>query len=124
MPVWNHKFIFTNLRKNSETQKGPRVNKKTKILLTASAVAALAVPAVATADFMDKYNAADQVSRVAHRRYGIDPFVSCRQIGKKVYTCSVSDFGGDCYYEGRANVKKANSYTYRVTYLSLRKTCF
>jgi hypothetical protein len=96
-----------------------------KLIALAAVGGALLVPAAAQAsDFMDKYNAADEVERVASRRYHIDPFVSCRQIGSKTFTCSVTDFKGSCSYSGRASVRKYSSYTYRVTSIRVSKSCF
>ena len=83
------------------------------------------VPAVAhSSGFMDRLNAADEVERVAGRRYHIDPMATCRQIGSKTFTCTIFDSKGDCSYSGRANVRKRSSYSYRVTSMRVSKSCF
>ena len=94
------------------------------IVLAAVVGGILAVPATASAGFIEEYDAADQVERVADQRYNLDPYVSCRQIGRRKFTCSITDFRGSCSYSGRANVRKSGYYAYRVTYMRVRKSCF
>jgi len=95
-----------------------------KFLIATTVGATLIVPAVGMAGYMDKWDAGDEVSRVADGRYNIDPVVLCRNTGPKTFTCSVSDFKDTCSYSGRAEVKKVSSYRYRVTYLKVRRSCF
>jgi hypothetical protein len=95
-----------------------------KYAIAAVTAASLIVPAAASAGFMQEYDAADQVERVAGHRYHIDPLVSCRTIGRNVFTCDITDFKGDCSYSGRANVRKVSRYTYKVTTMRVSKDCF
>jgi hypothetical protein len=97
---------------------------KTKCTAALVAALALAIPASASAGIMDKYDAADQVERVAGHRYHIDPLVTCRQIGSRSFTCSITDFDkNDCMWSGRANVRKVNQYTFKVTSMRASKDC-
>ena len=84
----------------------------------------LAIPASASAGITERLDAADQVQRVAAHRYGIDPIASCRQIGSRKFTCTIFDYANSCSYSGRANVRKSGYYTYRVTSMRVRKSCF
>jgi hypothetical protein len=93
------------------------------IITAVLALGALTAPTVASAGFMDELNAADQVNRVAGHRYHIDPIVTCRSIAKTQFTCKVTDYKGSCLYTGRANVRKVNRYTFRVTTMHVSKEC-
>ena len=73
---------------------------------------------------MDRYNAADEVERVAGDRYGIDPLSTCRQLSRRSFTCKIFDYKGSCSYSGRAGVYKRSYYTYRVTSMRISKSCF
>jgi hypothetical protein len=95
-----------------------------KWIISGALVASLIVPAAAQAGIMDEFDAADEVERVASRRYHIDPLVTCRQIGSKTFTCRISDFKGSCSYSGRASVRKWSSRTYRVRSMRISKSCF
>jgi|tagenome__1003787_1003787.scaffolds.fasta_scaffold20664565_2 hypothetical protein len=94
------------------------------LIITAALAASAFVPAVAQAGIMDQLDAADQVERVAHHRYHFQAISSCRQIGSRTFTCTVGGTKGDCLYNGRANVRKLNSYTFKVTTMSVSKDCF
>ena len=86
--------------------------------------ALLVIPSTASADFMDKYNAADEVERRISDKYGLDPYVSCHPISRRSFTCSISDYKGSCSYSGRAGVYKRSYYTYSVMSMRLSKSCF
>jgi hypothetical protein len=95
------------------------------LIITAALAASAFVPAVAQAGIMDQLDAGDQVARVAHHRYHFDAFASCRQIGSRSFTCTIGGTKGDsCFYKGRANVRKVNGYTYKVTTMNVSKDCF
>lgn len=94
-----------------------------KLIIAAIAASSFVVPAVASAGFMDQLNASDQVQRVAKHRYHFSAISSCRQIGKRSFTCTIGGVKGNCFYNGRANVRKLSSYTYKVTTMSVSKDC-
>ena len=84
----------------------------------------LAIPASASAGITERLDAADQVQRVAGHRYGIDPIASCRQMGRASSPARSSTTPIARSYSGRANVRKSGYYTYRVTTMRVRKSCF
>jgi hypothetical protein len=96
-----------------------------KFVIAGLSAAALCggVAPIASAGFMSELDASDQVERVAGHRYHFDAISNCRTIGHNSFTCTVSGMKGDCYYRGRANVRKVSSYTYRVTTMRVSKDC-
>jgi hypothetical protein len=96
-----------------------------KYIVAATAAAVLVVPAAASAGFTDSWDAADQVQRVALKRYGYKGLeANCRNVSSRSFTCTIYGMKGDCFYDGRANVRKETAYRYRVTKLSIGRDCF
>lgn len=93
------------------------------LIITAALALGLVAPTVASAGFMEELNAADQVQRVASHRYHIDPLANCRTIARNRFTCTITDVKGNCFYNGRANVRKVSTYTYKVTTMRISKDC-